>query len=112
LVRVATADVELGGVTIRKGEAVIAVTGSASFDESEFPNPATFDITRTHNPHMGFGHGIHFCIGAPLARIEGQVALAGLLDRFPDLRLAVPSEEIAWRPPLSVRGPMAVPVMW
>jgi cytochrome P450 len=112
LLRVATADVELGGVTIRKGEAVMAITGSANFDEREFPNPEAFDITRTNNPHMGFGHGIHFCIGAPLARIEGQVALTALLDRFPDLRLAVAPEEIVWRPPLSVRGPVAVPVTW
>jgi cytochrome P450 len=112
LLRVATADVALNGVTIRKGEAVIAVTGSANFDEREFANPTAFDITRTHNPHLGFGHGIHFCIGAPLARVEGQVALSALLDRFPDLRLAVSQEEIVWRPPLSVRGPVAVPVTW
>jgi cytochrome P450 len=112
LLRVALADVELGGVRIRKGEAVLALTGSANFDERQFASPTTFDVTRTHNPHVGFGHGIHFCIGAPLARIEGQVALAGLLDRFPGLRLAVPPEEIVWRPPLSVRGPVAVPVAW
>lgn len=112
LLRVATADIEIGGVRIRKGEAVIAVTGSANFDETRFQDPANFDITRTNNPHMGFGHGIHFCIGAPLARLEGQIALAGLLDRFPGLQLAVPQEEIVWRPPLSVRGPVAVPVTW
>jgi cytochrome P450 len=112
LLRVAVEDVEIGGVRIHKGEAVIAVTGSANFDEGEFASPATFDVRRTHNPHLGFGHGIHFCVGAPLARIEGQVALAALLDRFPGLRLAVPPEEITWRPPLSVRGPIAVPVTW
>jgi cytochrome P450 len=112
LLRVALADVEVGGVRIQKGEAVIAVTGSANFDEAEFADPATFDITRKHNPHMGFGHGIHFCIGAPLARIEGQVALPALFDRFPGLRLAVPQEDIVWRPPLSIRGPAAVPVEW
>lgn len=112
LLRVALEDVELGGVRIRKGEAVVAVTGSGNFDEKQFANPTAFDITRKHNPHLGFGHGIHFCIGAPLARIEGQVALAGLLDRFPGLRLAVPPEEIVWRPPLSVRGPVAVPIAW
>ncbi len=112
MLRVAVADVELGGVRIQKGEAVMAVTGSANFDERQFASPATFDIARTHNPHLGFGHGIHFCIGAPLARIEGQVALAALLDRFPGLRLAVSPEEIVWRPPLSVRGPVAVPITW
>jgi cytochrome P450 len=112
LLRVATADIELSGVRIGKGEAVIAVTGSANFDENHFADPKTFDITRIHNPHMGFGHGIHFCIGAPLARVEGQIALAALLERFPGLRLAVSPEEIVWRPPLSVRGPAAVPVTW
>jgi cytochrome P450 len=112
LLRVATEDVELAGVTIRKGEAVLAVTGSANFDDSEFSDSTTFDITRTHNPHVGFGYGQHFCIGAPLARVEGRVALAGLLNRFPGLRLAVPPEQIGWRPPLSVRGPVAVPVTW
>lgn len=112
LLRVATADVTVGDVTIRKGEGVIAHTGSASFDEARFPDPVAFDVTRQDNPHMGFGHGIHFCFGAPLARLEGQVALAALLRRFPDLRLAVLPEEIEWRPPLSVRGPVTVPVTW
>jgi cytochrome P450 len=112
LLRVALADVELSGVRIRKGEAVVPLNSSANHDEAHFANPATFDITRTHNPHMGFGHGIHFCLGAPLARIQGQVALTALLDRFPGLRLAVEPEEIVWRPPLSVRGPLAVPIAW
>jgi cytochrome P450 len=112
LLRVATADVSVGGVTIRKGEGVLAHTGSANFDEARFANPAAFDITRRDNPHLGFGHGAHFCFGAPLARLEAQVALSALLRRFPDLRLAVSPDEVQWRPPLSVRGPTAVPVTW
>lgn len=112
LLRVATADLTIGDVTIRAGEGVLAHTGSANFDEARFADPVRFDITRRDNPHLGFGHGIHFCFGAPLARLEGQVALAALLDRFPELRLAVPPEEIEWRPPLTVRGPSAVPVTW
>ncbi|HEU5155380.1 MAG TPA: cytochrome P450 [Streptosporangiaceae bacterium] len=112
LLRVALADVDLGGVRIRKGEAVVPVNASANHDEAYFANPATFDITRTPNPHLGFGHGTHFCLGAPLARMQGQIALLALLDRFPALRLAVAPEEITWRPPLSVRGPLAVPVTW
>jgi cytochrome P450 len=98
LLRVATTDVEVGDVTVRKGEAVMAMICSANFDERQLGG--------------GFGHGIHHCIGAPLARIEGQVALRGLLDRFPGLRLAVPQEEIAWRPEGSTRGPIAVPIAW
>jgi cytochrome P450 len=112
LLRVALADVEVSGVRIRKGEAVVPLNSSANHDEAHFADPATFDITRTHNPHLGFGHGIHFCLGAPLARIQGQVALLALLDRFPGLRLAVAPDELAWRPPLSVRGPLAVPIAW
>ncbi|WP_460518763.1 cytochrome P450 family protein [Flindersiella endophytica] len=112
LLRVATADVEIGGVTIRKGEAVVPMTSSANFDETEFADPERFDITRRHNPHVGFGYGIHFCIGAPLSRIEGQVALRGLLDRFPGLRLAVPNDQIVWGPELVIRRPVAVPIAW
>jgi cytochrome P450 len=112
LLRVATADLELGGVRIRKGDAVVAMNSSANYDERRFADPARFDITRRDNPHLGFGYGIHFCIGAPLARLEGQIALAALLDRFPYLRLAVPQQEIVWRPAMSVRGPAAVPVTW
>lgn len=112
LLRVALADVELGGVPIRKGEAVVPLNSSANHDEAHFADPETFDITRTPGPHMGFGHGIHFCLGAPLARIQGQVALSALFDRFPKLRLAVAPEDLVWRPPLSVRGPLAVPIMW
>lgn len=112
LLRVALEDVEVAGVWIRKGDAVMAVSGAANYDEAEFANPTEFDITRTHNPHLGFGHGIHFCFGAPLARLEGQVALTALYRRFPNLRLAVPVDEVDWRPPLSVRGPATVPVTW
>jgi cytochrome P450 len=112
LLRVATVDVEIGGVTISRGEAVVPLTSSANFDETEFADPERFDITREHNPHVGFGHGIHFCIGAQLSRIEGQVALLGLLARFPGLRLAVPHDQIVWRPALVIRRPVAVPIAW
>lgn len=110
-VRVATADVDIGG-TIRTGEAVLPHTGSANFDQSHFASPTTFDITRRVNPHLGFGHDAHFCFGAPLARLEAQVALTALLRRSPILRLAVSPERIEWRPPATVRGPACVPVIW
>jgi len=112
LLRVATEDVEIAGTTVRRGEAVLAMAGSANFDETRFPDPERFDITRAGAAHLGFGHGIHFCFGAPLARLEAQVALDALYARFPGLRLAVPPEEVPWRPPLSVRGPLRVPVTW
>jgi cytochrome P450 len=112
LLRVATSDVEVGSTLVRKGEAVVAITGAAGFDPTVVADPLRFDIARKGNPQLGFGHGVHFCLGAPLARLEGQVALAQLYGRFPSLRLAVPQSTIAWRPPLSVRGPVGVPVTW
>ncbi|MEG8184039.1 cytochrome P450, partial [Nocardia terpenica] len=69
-------------------------------------------LTRENNPHMAFGHGVHHCLGAQLARVELQVALATLLHRFPTLRLAVPLEEIPWKTGLLVRGPKSLPVSW
>jgi cytochrome P450 len=81
--------VTIGGVTIPKGAMVLPLLASANRDERIFADPDTFDITRTPNKHLGFGHGIHFCLGAPLARLEGQIALGALVARYPDLRLAV-----------------------
>ena len=112
LLRVALEDVELGGVLVRRGEAVLAHTGAANRDENVFPGAAEFDICRKAAPQLGFGHGVHFCLGAALARLEGEIALRTLVARLPGLDLAVPSETIAWRPPLSVRGPEEVPITW
>ena len=112
LLRVALEDVELGGVLVRRGEAVLAHVGAANRDENVFPDAAAFDIRRKAAPQLGFGHGVHFCLGAALARLEGEIALRTLVDRLPGLDLAVPPESIAWRPPLSVRGPEEVPVTW
>jgi cytochrome P450 len=112
LLRVALEDVELGGVLVRRGEAVLAHTGAANRDENVFPGAAEFDIRRKDAPQLGFGHGVHFCLGAALARLEGEIALRTLVDRLPGLDLAVPPETIAWRPPLSVRGPEEVPITW
>jgi cytochrome P450 len=113
LLRIALQDVELGGKTIRAGEAVCAAEMSANRDETVFPDADQLDITRTDNPHLSFGHGIHRCLGAQLGRMEMQVALAALLDRFPGLRLAVPEEHLTWRRGgLLLRGPQALPVTW
>ncbi|MQA00161.1 MAG: cytochrome P450 [Dehalococcoidia bacterium] len=88
LVRVATRDVTLRGQRIARGDTLLLMLGAANRDPAQFPEPDRFDITRTENRHLSFGMGIHFCAGAPLARIEGEVALRAILGRFPRLRLA------------------------
>lgn len=108
--RVATDDVELDGVTIRQGEAVMVSIASANWDDSVFPHADQLDLTRTDNPHLAFGHGIHHCLGAHLARIELQAALDGLLRRFPLLRLAGPKHPPTWKSGMTVRAPRTLPV--
>ncbi|MER7861013.1 cytochrome P450 [Amycolatopsis japonica] len=112
LLRVALEDVELSAGPVRRGEAVLAHTGAANRDEAAFPGASRFDIRRRNAPQLGFGHGLHFCLGAALARLEGEIAFRTLLDGLPGLALAVPASAITWRPPLSIRGPEAVPVTW
>jgi len=112
LLRVALEDVELSGVMIRRGEGVLAHAGAANRDENSFPSASMFDIRGKGPAQLGFGHGIHFCLGAALARLEGEIALQSLVTRLPGLALAVPENAIEWRPPLSVRGPDEVPVTW
>jgi cytochrome P450 len=108
---VATEDVELGGVTILAGDAVMASAAAANLDESVFDQPERFDITRDPNPHVAFGHGAHFCIGAHLARMELQVAIRTLVTRFPELRLAVAADEVPWRVGSAVWGLEHLPVL-
>ena len=112
LLRVPLEDIEIGGTVIKAGEGVVALTCVANRDPAVFPDPNRFDITRRGAAQLGFGHGIHFCLGAALARLEAEVALRALLARFPSLDLAVAPEEIEWRPPLSTRGPVSLPVTW
>jgi cytochrome P450 len=109
-VRVAREDVELGGRRIGPGELVVAVLGAANRDPERFAEPERLDLARSPNPHFGFGRGVHFCLGAPLARAEAQVAMGELVRRFPDIRLAgepVRTETIMMRTlsslPLAVR---------
>ncbi len=87
-------DVTLHGVTIPKGSTVMPLLGAANHDPAVFDNPELFDITRSPNRHLGFGQGIHYCLGAPLARIETKIALNNLFERHPNIRLAVPPEEL------------------
>ncbi|RIK44466.1 MAG: cytochrome P450 [Chloroflexi bacterium] len=110
--RFAAEDVQLREVLIRRGDAVSVVLGSANRDETAFPAAETFDIRRDPNRHLSFGLGIHYCLGAPLARLEGRVALAALLDRLPNLELAVAPESLRWRTHPIMRGVQRLPVRW
>jgi cytochrome P450 len=103
-------DVTIAGVTIPQGEMVYAVLASANRDERQFTDPDELDLTRAPNKHLAFGLGAHFCLGAPLARLEGQLAINTLLRRFSDLRLAVAPEALRWRRGLVLRGLEALPV--
>ncbi|GIG88352.1 cytochrome P450 [Plantactinospora endophytica] len=110
--RYATEDVTLGGVLVRAGEAVVVSLSSANRDERVFPEPDRLDFHRRSNPQLGFGHGIHHCFGAQLARMELQVALETLVRRLPGLRLAAPEAELRWKTGMLVRGVAALPVAW
>lgn len=99
--RTATADVEIGGVTIKEGQKIASLLGSANRDENVFKAPTEMDITRNPNPQIGFGAGIHFCIGAPLARMEMTTSLPKLIEKYPNLKLA---GEPVRRPGFVLRG--------
>jgi cytochrome P450 len=110
--RFATADVELASGVVRAGEAVLVSLAAADRDERVFAEPEHLDLARGPNPHLGYGHGLHHCLGAPLARMELQVALTTLVRRLPGLRLAVPADQVGWKAGLIVRGPVSLPVTW
>lgn len=112
LPRYATADVELGGVTVRAGEAVMIATAAANRDPAVFREPERLALDRPVNPHIGFGHGVHYCVGAHLARLELQVAIERVLARLPGLRPAVPEGELRWKEDAMVNGLQALPVAW
>jgi cytochrome P450 len=101
-------DVTLGGKTVPKGSIAVALIGAANRDPAHFPDPDRLDITRSDNRHLAFGWGIHFCLGAPLARLEGQIAIGTLLRRFP--RLALAADRVEWRETSTLRGLRALPV--
>jgi cytochrome P450 PksS len=108
--RFATGDLTVAGLTIPRGEIVFAAIGSGNRDERRFVNPDTLDITREPNRHLAFGLGSHYCLGAPLARLEGQIAINTLLRRAPHLRLAIAPGALRWRRGLVLRGLEALPV--
>ncbi|MCR8579174.1 cytochrome P450 [Streptomyces sp. Isolate_219] len=107
--RYATEDVEVGGTLVRAGAPVLVAVGAANRDALRFGTPGTLDISRTGNQHLGFGHGVHHCLGAPLARLELQEAIGALITRFPELRLA---GDVVWKSEMLVRGPRVMPVGW
>ncbi len=112
LTRWAATDVELGGHTIRRGELVIAVLGSANRDPARFAESDSLDLGRSDTKHVGFGRGSHYCLGAPLARVEAEIALRTLFDRLPALRLAIEADALAWRPIPLFRSLVSLPVAW
>ncbi|MFC9648659.1 MULTISPECIES: cytochrome P450 [unclassified Streptomyces] len=112
LVRAALEDVELGGRTVRAGEVVTVSVTAANHDPKKFPTPQRLDITAPANGHLAFGHGIHQCLGQQLARIEMRIGFRELLREFPQLRLAVPAEDIPMRSGMSIYGVHRLPVTW
>jgi cytochrome P450 len=102
--------VEIGGVTIPAREWVLCVTSSANRDPARFTDPDRLDVSRDAGGHVGFGHGIHYCLGAPLARIEGEVAFRALISRFPALSLGADPATLRWRPSSLIHGLETLPV--
>jgi cytochrome P450 len=108
--RYAPEPLEVGGVLIPAGEPVLVVTSSANRDPARFPDPDRLDLGRDASGHVAFGHGIHYCVGAPLARLEGEIAFGALLSRFPGLSLAADPAALRWRPSSLIHGLETLPV--
>lgn len=109
--RMARCELELRGVKVARGEPVFVSFASANRDPRQFPQPDLFDIAREPNRHLGYGQGIHYCLGAPLARLESQIAIRTLLARYPELKLSVPRQQLRWRKSLILRGLESLPVI-
>ena len=106
--RVVKIDTELAGRSMRRGQLVFMMLGAANRDPAAFPQPDRFDIQRDNNHHIAFGAGVHFCIGAPLARLEARIVLTTLLQRFTDLQLV--SNTANWMPTAALRCPVSLPL--
>ncbi|MFB7630033.1 cytochrome P450 [Streptomyces sp. NPDC056149] len=112
MVRVATADIEMAGQTIRDGDGVLFPTSLINRDETAYPSPDELDLGRSARHHLAFGFGIHQCLGQNLARAEMEIALPSLFRRIPDLRLAVPAAEIPFKPGDTLQGMVELPLAW
>jgi pentalenic acid synthase len=112
LVRLATAEIEVGGQTIKAGDGVVLSITLMNRDAGAYPDPDTLDLRRSARQHVGFGHGIHQCLGQNLARAELEIALSSLFTRIPSLRLAVPVDEISISAGHDGQGPRVLPVTW
>lgn len=110
--RFAREPVTVGETTIPAGEPVVIALAAAHRDPAGFSQPDRFDVTRAANPHLGFGHGTHYCLGAGLARLEGNIALSALFRRLPDLALTTPAERLRRQPSFIIRGFHELPVMF
>lgn len=110
--RLARKDVEIGGATIRRGDLVVFNLPAANRDRELIADPERLDVTRAAAAHVAFGHGVHHCLGAPLARLEMRVAFPALLRRFPGLRLAVPDDEVRFASHRAIHGLVELPVIW
>jgi cytochrome P450 len=105
-----TEPIEIGGTAIAAGEIVVVSLNAANRDPAQFPQPDRLDFTREGAGHTAFGHGLHYCLGAPLARVEARIAIGTLLDRFPGLRLDGPADALTWAPSMIMNGLTALPV--
>jgi len=112
LVQTVTEELELGGVAMRAGDGVMAVPWAANRHPAPFPEPAEFNLDRPQNPHLTFGLGPHFCLGAALGRLQVEIAIGTLLRRFPNLAPAVPLDELPWRDERINCGLAEFPVTW
>ncbi|MFJ8589548.1 cytochrome P450 [Streptomyces sp. NPDC093595] len=109
---VAMEQVKLSGILIQPGQIVIPLRDAANRDAETFPQPDTFQPNRSPNPHLGFGHGRHYCLGAPHARVELEVGLSSILHRLEDLEVSLAEHQIDWRDQMFIRGPWKLPVQW
>ncbi|MGW6915262.1 cytochrome P450 [Kitasatospora sp. NPDC054939] len=112
LPRIALADVQLGDVLVKEGDLVLVLIEGANYDPAVFPDPERIDFDRTSNPHLAFGGGRHFCPASALGRTHAEIALTALVERLPGLRLALPVDQLAWRPGFIKRLPERLPVVW